>query len=454
MVAKRMMEIRPRRVASENSEAISQDYWPQVQQIKSSDMGSYWGVVLRYASVTFGGIALYFAAGGYGYLVWLGVYLVTNASYLITLGRMQAPVRLAQYASLIGLNVLTSGIFAAMPVYLWVTTEDMAIKTLALCAVAGYGMFNLARHTELNSVLIWDTFVVVGSVAVLATTEILRAPSLIGQICIGIGAGAVMSYYLLAQYLTIRDRKALAASREESLEAMKLSAMGQITAGVAHDFNNKLTVIQGNIDLAALTHDPVDRADRLAEAREATEHAAEVVANMRAFVRKSPLSLSTVPLETFTANFARTLQPHLADKIAFRIRQDSTIGTLTTDAALLDSALMNLALNARDAMIELGGVLELRMSSGNVGTWSGVKPMAAGPYIQIDICDTGPGLPPEMFKTVQEPFYSSKPTGSGTGLGLSMVKGFTEQLGGALRLRNRATGGLEVSMLLPISSTS
>ncbi|MEP4195842.1 MAG: ATP-binding protein [Aliishimia sp.] len=425
------------------------DYWPQTQHIKNADIGYLSELLVRYIIILGAGITLFYTTNSSFYLVWLIAYFSTNSLYCIALLCTNAPVSRRWYGTLFAMNVVTSATYAFMPIYLWTTSNDPTLQAVSLCGIIGHGMFNLAKHTRRTLVSHWNMFIVeISAVAVIATI-ISQTAFLPAQIAIGFCGLAVMAYYALAQFSMMNDREALADSHVQKLEDLKISAMGQITAGVAHDFNNKLTVIQGNIDLSTLTHDPAERAERLADARAATEQAAEVVAHMRAFVRKSPVSLQTVSLSSVGATLSQSMEPYLPENISFLIRNDAADTEIEIDPDLLQTALLNLALNARDAMAQSGGQLELRFSNANITNWLGRPPAGTGPFVRIDVCDSGPGLPAEQFGIVQEPFFSTKPAGMGTGLGLSMVKGFTEQMGGSLLLQNRHVGGLEVSILLP-----
>jgi signal transduction histidine kinase len=427
------------------------DYAVEIQHIKQADITSVADVSLRLVLVGTAGVALYALTGSAIYLAWAATYLITNLIYCLYLARVQAPVPLRTYLQVVLMNMVTSSSFAVMPVYLWLTTGSRALEVLAVCGVFGHAMYNLSRHTRVTLITFWDAVVMIASIGTIGWYEIIRQPDLTAQFAIGFGCVAVVTYYLLAQQRTISDREALASSREELLDAQRMSAMGQITAGVAHDFNNKLTAIQGNIELASVTADPSERAECLSEARRACRRAAEVVASMQAFVRKSPLRLGDIHLPDFCQNLSAHLLPYLPDTVDFGIEIDPSVDEMRCDAHLLRTALENLALNARDAMEQTGGKIELRIAPGDLANWSGKRPEADGPFIRFDMCDEGPGLPVSAFSIVQQPFYSSKPAGMGTGLGLSMVKGFAEQIGGALMMRNRPEGGLVVSLILPQS---
>ncbi len=428
---------------------VAPDYSADVQHIKNGDIPSVADVVMRLVVVTLAGVALYALTGSWMYLAWAGLYVSTNTLYSLYLNRLTGPIGLRRYAVLVVMNMITSTSFAAMPVYLWLTTQSRPLEVLAVCGVFGHAMYNLSRHTRLTPITVWDAVILMGSVGLIGWHEIREQSDLVSQGAIAFGCIAACVYYLQAQVRTVADREALDRSRSETLEAQKQSAMGQITAGVAHDFNNKLTVIQGNIELAKISEDPAERAELLDEASRASRQAADVVAHMQAFARKSRLAVSAINLRAFCHDLTLAVEGYLPENISFSVQIDDTLGDIVCDRALLRTALLNLALNARDAMDGRGGQIALRIAPALLENWSGKQPDAPGPFLRFDVTDEGPGLPVSEFQRVQEPFYTTKPKATGTGLGLSLVKGFAEQIGGAVMLRNRVKGGLEISLLLP-----
>lgn len=430
-----------------------EDYWDEVQHIQTSDIGARSEIILRYMVIVLAGIVLVYATGDVMYAGWSAGYVLINGVYSFWLSRMRSPVNRVSYLGLIVLNVLSSSLYTVMPLYLWFLTDDLGLKILGLCGMIGLAIYNLARHARYTIMAFWDLFLITATTMFVGVAQIMIMPTLGGQICVAFGTLALIVFYYGTKSATIRDREALASSREDLIEVQKQATMGQITAGVAHDCNNKLTAIQGNIELAALTHDPAERAALLREARQSCNKAAEVVANMQAFVRRSPLQITQIEMSEFTTTFRRSVMTFLPETMSFALQVDDSLDRMSCDQNLLESALLNLILNARDAMEGQGGQITLRIAPGDLNNWSGKAPTADGPLIRFDVADEGPGIDVQAFGLVQEPFFSTKPVGMGTGLGLSMVKGFTEQIGGALKLRNRQHGGLEVSLILPKDST-
>ena len=423
--------------------------WSEVQHIQVSDLESRKDLVRRSLLIVIATGLLVYLSADWLYGLWGLAYLVVTIGYSRWLVSLREPVTRRTYIGLIAANMLSSTLYTAVPVYMWLYSANDALEALGICGMIGLAIYNLTRHGRYTVIALWDLSLVIAATTTIGTSLALTLETPSQKLVVAVGTVALVVFYYVSKIATIRAREALAASREELIEAQKQASMGQITAGVAHDFNNKLTAIQGNIELAALTHDPAERSDLLRAAQKATAQAADVVAHMQAFVRKSPLNVSQIDLSHFASDLQATAAPYLLETNTLRLDIDEAVAQLSCDPDLLELALLNLILNARDAMGQRGGQIDLRVAPGDLANWSGKTPAAEGPFVRFDVADEGPGLAVSDFNRVQEPFYTSKPAGKGTGLGLSMVKGFAEQIGGALMLRNRPTGGLEVSLILP-----
>lgn len=234
-------------------------------------------------------------------------------------------------------------------------------------------------------------------------------------------------------------------------QSQKMEALGQFTGGVAHDFNNLLGVIMGNLERLERRQQKEDVATRcVADAREAASRAATVVQKLLAFARKQPL----LPVRTSLDHLIREMRPLLdgamqGSKIDLDLRADWDI---CVDANQLENALLNLAVNARDAMKE-PGTLTVRTRNLNLspdtldGGASATLP--PGDYVILEVQDTGVGMPVEVCERAFEPFFTTKSVGHGTGLGLSQVFGFVSQSGGTVRLTSEPGSGTCVTLFIP-----
>ncbi|MDB5409672.1 MAG: hybrid sensor histidine kinase/response regulator [Rhodospirillales bacterium] len=235
---------------------------------------------------------------------------------------------------------------------------------------------------------------------------------------------------------------------EQLVQAQKMEAIGELTGGVAHDFNNLLTVIMANLERAEMAGVDGEKARKaIAAARRGADRAASLTAQLLAFARRQPLTPKTVAIGRLLARVAQLLQRTLGEAISVETLAPSRLWDAYCDPAQLESAIVNLAVNARDAMAG-GGTLTI--AAGNFthagGTDADLPP---GNYVVISVSDTGHGMAPEILQRAFEPFFTTKPEGKGTGLGLSQVFGFAKQSGGQVKIESAAGRGTTVRLVLP-----
>ena len=251
----------------------------------------------------------------------------------------------------------------------------------------------------------------------------------------------------------IRDLTSRHRIEEELRQAHKMEAVGQLTGGIAHDFNNLLTVVSGNLEMIErrLTD---DRARALLrEAQGAAEDGAKLTAQLLAFGRKQPLNAKLADVGQLVSRFSDLLRRALGETIELRTIVSGAPGAALVDASQLQNALLNLALNARDAMPR-GGRLTVEVSAAKLDAdYASMYPeVRTGSYVLISVTDTGQGMPAEVRQRAFEPFFTTKGVGAGTGLGLSMVYGFTKQSGGHVQIYSEVGQGTSVRLFLPAAS--
>jgi PAS domain S-box-containing protein len=244
-------------------------------------------------------------------------------------------------------------------------------------------------------------------------------------------------------------KQALEARRqtEEKLhQSQKMESVGQLTGGVAHDFNNLLTVISGNLELIEDTKDIGRVRQFAAAARRATDRGAKLTAQLLAFSRRQKLSPKLVNANQLVLGFQGLIQQAVGERCEIRLRTVERLWLCNVDPSLLETALLNLALNGRDAMSD-GGVLEIETQ--NVVLDEAPAGSPPGSYVRLSVKDNGHGMPPEVRDRAFEPFFTTKEIGKGTGLGLSMVYGFVRQSGGHVTLESAIGAGTTVALYLP-----
>jgi PAS domain S-box-containing protein len=265
-----------------------------------------------------------------------------------------------------------------------------------------------------------------------------------------------------ARLLTLVDITEKRIAEEHLRHAQKMEAVGELTGGIAHDFNNLLSVIMGNADLLAdgLT-DPDDMARiNLANIHRAAQGGAELTRRLLAFARRQPLQAVVTDIagliESLRSMFGHTLGAAIKTKMMF----EPDLYSARVDPTQLENVLLNLAINARDAMPD-GGKFTIRCSKYAHSDIPEPRPedfvleeLPAGNYVNIEVSDTGNGIPEEIIDRVFDPFFTTKEVGKGTGLGLSMAFGFARQSGGWITISSPPGGGTQISLLLPAASES
>ena len=240
-------------------------------------------------------------------------------------------------------------------------------------------------------------------------------------------------------------------AQEQLRQAQKMETIGQLTGGVAHDFNNLLMAVMGNLDLLRRRVPDDPRLQRLiAGAMQGAERGASLTQRLLAFARQQDLRAVPVDLGALVQGMIDLLERSLGPRVALRLELPAGLPPARVDANQLELAILNLAINARDAMPD-GGAIDIKLAECPA---NGDPALASGRYLKLSVVDTGKGMTPEILKRAVEPFYSSKPLGKGTGLGLSMVHGLAVQLGGALQLSSTVGKGTTATLILPVATSA
>ena len=260
--------------------------------------------------------------------------------------------------------------------------------------------------------------------------------------------------YFFGSQLDVSRRR----DAEESLhQAQKMESLGQLTGCIAHDFNNLLQVISGHneVMLALIDHPDIDvsRLRRAGEAvRDASERAAKLTHQLLAFSRKQRLEGRLLNINGLVQNMSEMAERTLGEQVVMRMLPAPDLWTTRIDPTQAEVALLNVLINARDAMPNGGTVTvkteNLLIEDEDTALYKTVGP---GAYVVVSVTDTGTGMPPEILARVMEPFFTTKGEGKGTGLGLAMVYGFAKQSGGSVKIYSEVGHGTTVRLLFPAS---
>jgi len=264
-------------------------------------------------------------------------------------------------------------------------------------------------------------------------------------------AGRLMGAYQIVNDVTdrIAEQRRLADAEEQLRQAQKVEALGQLTGGVAHDFNNLLTPIIGSLDLLVRKQLGSDRERMLiAGALQSAERAKTLVQRLLAFARRQPLQPTAINMRVLMAGMGELVASTTGPQVSVVVDAPEDLPFAQADHNQVEMAILNLAVNARDAMPD-GGTLRISAASGEAQR--GQSDLKAGRYVIVSVADTGIGMDPATVKRAIEPFFSTKGIGKGTGLGLSMVHGLAQQLGGGIRIFSQPGLGTNVELWLPIA---
>jgi PAS domain S-box-containing protein len=265
-------------------------------------------------------------------------------------------------------------------------------------------------------------------------------------------SGELIGYAKVTRDITERReaQEKLESAREALLQAQKMEAIGQLTGGIAHDFNNLLMVILGSLELMRKRLPEDARLNALLQnAVEGAERGAALTKRLLAFARRQDLKQEAVDVPELVNGMRELLQRSLTPSIGIELRFPPAIRPALGDANQLEMVLLNLVVNARDAMPEGGRItIAAREETVAADDVSGLKP---GGYVRLTVADTGAGMDEATLRRATEPFFTTKGPGKGTGLGLSVVNGITEQIGGRFTLESRPGQGTTASLWLPIA---
>jgi signal transduction histidine kinase len=236
-------------------------------------------------------------------------------------------------------------------------------------------------------------------------------------------------------------------------QSARMEALGSLTAGIAHDFNNLLTVLVGNLYLVAeeVRHQPKLFA-KLKSARDASKRGADLIRQLLTFARRETLESEVIDPGKVIDALAPLLRRALGSRITFETRLEAGGGLVRASTAQLESVIVNLAMNSRDAITGKGTIVASVAEAELSPDEARQKGVAAGRYVAVGVADDGIGIAPEALERVFEPFYSTKKDRGGTGLGLSMVRWFAEQAGGSVRVDSAHERGTTITLLLPMTA--
>ena len=369
--------------------------------------------------------------------------------------RCDQPYSKTLYVQYLALGALIALSANTLPVFLW-TQDGMISKYAAMVFSVGALLNTFLVRAKVWPVLL--CYVVPNALSMCAIAGLIIADegdsAVVG---LAIVLGAYISVYLVvcvaeAVKRTVKERKTV----EDLYQAQKTETLGNLAGGIAHDFNNLLAVVSANLDLLRDSEDERDRRRLIDQAQLAIDRGSSLTRQLLAVGRRSALSIEDIAMAPFLEELQALLQRVMPEHIQIRIAHDPHLKRLATDRSVLQSTLINLAVNAREAM-PTGGILEIAACLHDVPS-GGKAVMNArldpGRYAEISVRDTGKGIAADVFGHVLEPFFTTRANYEGSGLGLAMVDGYSRQAGGGVDIQTEVNVGTTVSFYLPFRERS
>jgi signal transduction histidine kinase/CheY-like chemotaxis protein len=366
-------------------------------------------------------------------------------------------------AYLIGALVPSLALLARLALDPWIAgvqfvTFYPAVILVALLCGFGAGLFSVA----VSLVATWyfvlppRRSLAITDVESLVTLSLFVGTAAAIVLIVGAMRLAIGRYRVLHASLKRRVEQSteeLKSAQASLVQAQKMEAVGQLTGGIAHDFNNMLAIVIGNLDIARrrMAEGRGDLARQIDNAMEGAQRAAALTKRLLIFARRQPLEAKTVDLNRMLNELGELLRRTIGEKVRIETALAEDLWPATVDIGQMESAIINLAINARDAMPS-GGTLRIETANRHVAEEDRAQRedgLAAGDYVTVTVADTGTGMSPEIAARAIEPFFTTKDVGRGTGLGLSQVYGFVRQSGGHIEIESEEGAGTAVRLSLP-----
>lgn len=386
--------------------------------------------------------------GTYFFGLWLPIFILYVHLQTARLRALPDRVSRVQYRTVI-LWVLGNAVLSSFANIYCVFAEDLTLRYAGVLAIAISMVYALSVRADDP----WLRSIYGASISLqlfcppiaqyMHGTPVLQVMALT---CVSV-LGVVV--YLKGLQFLVETRTRLRRAAELEFVDKNLTSLGQLTGGVAHDFNNLLTIILGNLDLrdALRDADPEGREELLAEVRDAAGRAADLTSQLLAFSRKSDLTPQRVELGQVIESSSALLQRLLPATHTLTLDLPLEPVHVRLDSKTFGTVMVNMVINARDAMVD-GGELVVRLHA--IPLTDEVEGLPPGEYARVEIRDHGVGMSPELLARAMEPFYTTKPVGKGSGMGLSMAHGFAEQSEGKLTLQSDLGIGTVVRLWFPL----
>ncbi|GAB5448425.1 sensor histidine kinase [Gymnodinialimonas sp.] len=422
----------------------------ELKKLYQAEYGDALDIVMRTIGITAGGALLYIYTGWAASYIWGLVFATVHAvQWPYLRSRQENPTeREAVVGGLLFVFVHIS--FIWLPTHL-ASTQDANLMLVGLLVFVTTSMYHIRRSDTAYWLVLAQIGIFSASLFYIATAHVLRSDDMIVRIGVCMVTAMAVLYVAMTMRAAHKKQLEIADASINLAQEQKLSAIGRLAGGVAHDFNNALTVIKGNLELYQLLEATDERDAVMAEAHMAAERAEGVIQQLLVYARKAPTNRRIVDPNSVLDDIEALSRTMVPERIALTCHRFPRRLALELDERQLTAALLNMVKNSIDA-IPRNGTIEIRVSEVDAAdtpalvTGGNVK---VGSYAAVSVSDTGQGIPRKELSSVVDPFFTTKDPGKGTGLGLSMVLGFAEDLGGGIAIES-SSAGTKVTLLLPL----
>lgn len=421
-----------------------------LHRIWASEFGNPFEVAARVLVMIAAGYGIWAYSGWWSGPIWVLGYLAATMLIYFTL-RPSNPDHPAAWAFGVGSFFLSTAVFISFPLYA-IAMGDAVLQFCGAMGVITFCVFSLYREETPSILQPFDIALGWTAIFVVAATFIPDQTSFAAEAVMVLLCAVAGGYYTLALIVTRSTQAELRNTVQRHLTTREMEAVGRLSGGIAHDFNNILTVLQGSLELYHVVPPGPERDILVEEAHEASQRASTLVSQLLAFARRAPLDPRALEATKLLSEIAGQSRALLPDGVSLEIRTLQHSAYVLADPDGIRAALMNLLRNALDAIGSRGTVtlaVDLCKGSAQVANCIPAND-PAGAHLRFSVADDGPGMTPEVQGRALEPFFTTKPVGKGSGLGLSMVLGFAAQSGGALQIQSSDDGTI-VSIHMPIA---
>ena len=424
----------------------------RLDEIRRAEFGSLRKTLLGYGLAAGGTVLMATVIDWRLVLVWgLGYFLTEGCSAFLLNGQIPRSPRLRRWLALASC-MASSLIFMSLLLYLIAIDSPPALTFAAASGLVGLLLFHLRRTHQVIDLVVANSLQVGIMACALIWIMLDKLDQPQDRVLMIFSAFAVTVFYVGSLVTSWQNQRDLREAQNRYAAAQKARALSQFAGGVAHDFNNQLTAILGNLDLHDALEDSAERAAALAECRTAAERAAMTVQQLLATTGRTRLVARPIAMEAFLYQLAEVLGDLLDPDMDIEIQPLAEPLFAEVDQDMLETCAIQLCLNAQDAT-QWAGQVRISAERRNAAPSEDPHPEAPPPYVVLIIEDNGPGVPRDALPLLAEPFYTTKSANEGTGLGLAAVAGFARQSGGALMLETSQRGGLRAQIYLRETDT-